>query len=124
MFPGLEKKGTKHMLVESLGPTEAVVKPEDLKKLDTIQTGKKSRKPREAEEMEEDEEEEEEVEEEEEAEMSSDEEEEEGSDEEAMEGSGEEEEVCTIKVLNFWKLRMKSRTGLICYRVGNRLAIF
>ena len=124
MFPGLEKKGTKHMLVESLGPTEAVVKPEDLKKLDTIQTGKKLRKPREAEEMEEDEDEgEEEEEEEEEAEMSSDEEEEEGSDEEAMEGSGEEEEVCTIKVLNFWKLGMKPQTGLICYRVCNSLAI-
>ena len=79
LFLGLEKKGTKHMLVESLGPTEAVVKPEDLKKLDKIQTGKKSKKTAEEEDMDEEEEE---------AEMSSDEEE---NEEEAMEGSEEEE---------------------------------
>ena len=40
------------MLVESLGPTEAVVKPEDLKKLDAIETNKKSRKADDVEDME------------------------------------------------------------------------
>ena len=33
MFTGLQQKSIKHMLVESLGPTEAVVKSEDLNKL-------------------------------------------------------------------------------------------
>ena len=44
LHAGLKKKSIQHMLVDSLGPTEAVVKPEDLNKLDKIKSNKKSKK--------------------------------------------------------------------------------
>ena len=46
MLIGLQQKSIKHMLVESLGPTEAVVKSEDLNKLTRVRAKPKpSKKP-------------------------------------------------------------------------------
>lgn len=86
----LEQQNSKHILVESLGPTEAVVKPEDLHKLNKTAVQEDDKEMQEDEELEEEEEE---------AEMSS-EEEEEGlhEEEEAMEGSDEEEELAKVTV--------------------------
>ena len=91
MLIGLQQKSIKHMLVESLGPTEAVVKSEDLNKL-TRARAKPSKKPENVDEdMGGEEEEEEEWE-----DIPGDEEEVEHEDEEAMEdeGEGEDTEVC------------------------------
>ena len=96
MLIGLQQKSIKHMLVESLGPTEAVVKSEDLNKLTRARAKPKpSKKPENVDEDMGGEEEEEEWE-----DMPGDEEmpdEEEHEDEEAMdddeEAEGEENEV-------------------------------
>ena len=99
MLIGLQQKSIKHMLVESLGPTEAVVKSEDLNKL-TRARAKPSKKPENVDEdMGEEEEEEEEWEDMAGDEEMSGEEEEELGDEEAMddEAEGEDTEVCQAK---------------------------